>query len=152
MSLLHNLPMFGFPRGIRIDRSYDRKRRKPKYSHFVLTNEENTILHCTKLIYYTKVLTSKALPLSLTTPSTRFRTINEEVLYQPPSLQEQAPEQNFVSKIHHALWTGVIKHRSSLAIVTRRYCVINDTCITCHKLLTSSQVASNKSLLGTWVI
>ena len=60
------------------------------------------------------------------------------------------PEPDTVSRMHSALWTGVIQHRSKVAEITRRYCLITEHHISLYKLLTSSQVSSNssKSLLG----
>ena len=46
----------------------------------------------------------------------------------------------------------MIRHRSSVAIVTRRYCLLDDHCLSCHKLLTNSQVSSSsKQILGSLI-
>jgi len=164
-SMLHHLPMFGFPRGIRIlrpgttvveeqEREGSRtgrndgnngsngstiKRKEhdlplPRYSHFVLTNEHNTTLYGTRLVYYEKVLVSKALPPQApptnSPPTTRATRATTDHPYQPPSHALQPPEPDFVANMHHALWTGVVQHRNAVAVVTRRYCVLNDVSIT----------------------
>ena len=65
---------------------------------------------------------------------------------------ECPPHPNFVARMHNAKWTGVIRHRSSVAIVTRRYCLLDDHCLSCHKLLTNSQVSSSsKQILGSLI-
>ena len=101
-NLLNHLPMFGFPRGVRLiasgknvieeqeenetddlrttvqlEKSNSNGVPLPRLSRFVLTNEENTTLYGTRLVYYESVPLITALPQLLLPNDDHINAQNE---------------------------------------------------------------------------